>query len=151
VTTWRVFVGFGAGFVVAGAVAGLARVAGLDEPPAAIADVEPPAAAAPRAAAGTAAAPPVAAADAAPRPDGTPVGAAAPVGPAPADAKPSRRWRTPRNQPADEVPAGVIARVASRRGVERRCVAAPSSNPCAEDAGRVDSVEIEWHGPAPKP
>jgi hypothetical protein len=125
---------FSAGAAVAGLVFGAARLAGVDEPPAAVAEAAPAAAAPP-----------------------------APSSSAHADASPP--WRAKgKKAKGDEVPAGILARVASRRGGEpsacppkqapagaRRANphAPPAQDACA--ARDAESVEIDWHAPATTP
>lgn len=143
-TSRSVKIAFGAGAALAGIVLGAARLAGLDEPPAAIAEVAAPAAP-----------------------------ADAPTSPAasPPRAEASPQWRVQKKDTKrEEVPAGILARVASRRASRPTCPAQPAaagapraaapataskassaaSDGCAPSAaGQVESVEIEWHAPSP--
>jgi len=144
-TSRSVKIAFGAGAALAGIVLGAARLAGLDEPPAAIAEVAAPAA---------------------------PADAATSPAASPPRAEASPQWRVQKKDTKrEEVPAGILARVASRRGASRpTCPAQPAaagapraaapataskastaaSDGCAPSAaGQVESVEIEWHAPSP--
>jgi hypothetical protein len=111
----------------------------MDEPPAAIAELP---------------APPQPAAVAAPAPASKPQAEASP------------QWRAQgKNAKRDEVPAGILARVASRRGGGPACPpkqaaagatranppAPPPPDACGKGSGHVESVEIDWHAPATTP
>jgi hypothetical protein len=129
---------FSAGAAAAGLVFGAARLAGMDDPPAAVAEqastAQPAAAPAP-----------------------------APASGPHADASPP--WRAKgKKAKGDEVPAGILARVASRHAVDRSaCPPKPApagahrANPPATTAPDacaardVESVEIDWHAPATTP
>jgi multifunctional 2-oxoglutarate metabolism enzyme len=138
----RVRLAFLAGVGAAAFAAGVARIAGMSEPPSAIADVS----------------------DSAPAPAVEPAAAAAPVTapprapPAPraAEDPAAQRFRAPKRGAREDVSPGAIARVATRSGERTRCPTArkgtpgPSSEGC-ETGGRVRSVEIEWHAPSTSP
>jgi hypothetical protein len=129
--------GFAAGAAIAGMVVGAARLGGVADRATAAADE------------------PAAAVEEGAR-------AKAPAGgPARRDATGEReRWR--KAGASSDVPAGVLARVASRRELERsagRCPAtreetglrAPEPERCAPEGGGVESVEIDWNGSSATP
>jgi hypothetical protein len=136
-TSKRVMAGFAAGAAIAGMVVGAARLGGLADRATAAAD-EPAAGVEDSARANP---PPGAPA----RRDGT---------------GERERWR--KAGASSDVPAGVLARVASRRELERsagRCPAARDeagvraleAERCAPESGGVESVEIDWNGSSATP
>jgi hypothetical protein len=163
-TSKRVMAGFAAGAAIAGMVVGAARLTGVSEPATAVAEV--PAEVHPVAAAAVVA-------KAQPEPEPKP-----PERATPEPARSSERWRAP-GRPAGDVSAGVLARVAKQRGVERAepCEVSvkvatgtgSAAEPKPKTGGQVaavrscapadrampdegiESVEIEWHGTPAQP
>jgi hypothetical protein len=139
-TSKRVMAGFAAGAALAGMVVGAARLSGVVEPAMAFAEEPAPVRAVParQTRAET------------PAPD--------------LSRREKERWRG-KSRASSDVPAGVLARVASRRELERggRCpapkeeraaplaVADADAERCQPEGDGIESVEIEWNGASATP
>jgi hypothetical protein len=131
--------GFAAGAALAGMVVGAARLGGVMDASTAAAD-EP---AAPAAV------------------ERTVTAAAKPSGPARQAPAEGERWRG-KGRRSSDVPAGVLARVASRRELERggSCTAQAAArvgppeegaDRCPPESDGIESVEIDWNGSSAAP